>query len=122
MGRATGAPVRGAPAVCRDAWPPLALGRVAVIATVTVNGLPVTALRGSPFRTEITSYLKPGANQLEIKVITSWFNRLVYDDSFPSEKQKTWTIHSPAKTAPFELAGLISPVRLHLGTVHETPP
>jgi hypothetical protein len=40
----------------------LDLGRVAVIAAVTVNGHTVTTLWGPPFRTDITPQLKPGAN------------------------------------------------------------
>jgi len=57
----------------------LDLGRVEMIAAVTVNGRQVQTLWAPPYRTEIAEYLREGENRLRIEVTGTWFNRLVYD-------------------------------------------
>ena len=46
---------------------------------MTVNGKPLGTFWKAPFRVDVTSALKPGANTLEIKVINLWVNRLIGD-------------------------------------------
>ena len=58
----------------------LDLGRVEVIAEVKVNGKPAGNLWKFPYRTEITSLVKPGENALEIEVTNLWPNRLIGDE------------------------------------------
>lgn len=63
----------------------LDLGKVAVMAEVTLNGKPLGILWKAPFRVEVTDALKEGANTLEIKVVNLWINRLIGDEQLPED-------------------------------------
>ncbi|RZK40513.1 MAG: hypothetical protein EOO57_02435 [Hymenobacter sp.] len=63
----------------------LDLGAVAVLAEVLLNGQPLATLWQPPFRLDITDQLKPGDNQLEIRVTNLWPNRLIGDEQQPAE-------------------------------------
>jgi hypothetical protein len=65
----------------------LDLGRVQVIAKVAINGKEVGTLWKLPFRLDVTDAVKPGDNQLEVKVTNLWPNRLIGDESFPPDNQ-----------------------------------
>jgi hypothetical protein len=56
--------------------------------------------------------VKEGENTLEIDVISTWFNRLVYDASQPEEMRKTWVIAGPSANKSLRPAGLMGPVTL----------
>ena len=99
----------------------LDLGRVSDIAKVHVNGTKAATLWVTPFRVEITRWLKPGDNRIEIAVTNTWQNRLIYDEARPKAKRKTWAIHAPKANTPLTLSGLSGPVKIHIGTVHELP-
>jgi hypothetical protein len=61
----------------------LDLGQVADIAEVRVNGRPVATLWTPPHRADLTDYLHPGDNALEIRVTNTWVNRLIGDERIP---------------------------------------
>ena len=63
------------------------LGRVEVIAELIINGQPVDILWKEPFRADITQFVKPGQNQLEIKVTNLWANRMIGDENLPKENE-----------------------------------
>jgi hypothetical protein len=65
----------------------LDLGRVQVIAKVAINGKEVGTLWKLPFRLDITDAVKPGENELEVRVTNLWPNRLIGDESSPAENQ-----------------------------------
>lgn len=95
----------------RRVW--LDLGRVADVASVTLNGKSCGVAWTAPWRVEITSALKPGKNDLRIAVTNTWANRLIGDHALPENQRLTWT------NAPFRLdktplapAGLLGPVSL----------
>ena len=68
-----------------------------------------------PYRVDITSAVRQGANTLKVSVTDTWFNRLVYDAGQPESNRKTWTISGPKKDAPLRDSGLIGPVRIVVG-------
>ena len=91
----------------------LDLGRVEMIAAVTVNGRQVQTLWAPPYRTEIAEYLREGENRLRIEVTGTWFNRLVYDAGRDPGERKTWVIRWPSPDEPLRDSGLLGPVRLY---------
>lgn len=90
----------------------LDLGVVRDIAEISINGQPVGLLWHPPYRTEITSHLKPGRNRIEVKVTNLWVNRLI-GDAQPGAEKITYT-QAPAYSADAQLlpSGLLGPVKL----------
>ncbi|GAA4800364.1 hypothetical protein GCM10023231_31420 [Olivibacter ginsenosidimutans] len=88
----------------------LDLGDVEVIASVKLNGKQVGTRWTYPYQVDISDYLQPGNNELEVTVASTWFNRLVYDAGLPEEQRKTWTINGPDKDAPLKAYGMLGPV------------
>ncbi len=90
----------------------LDLGNVEMIAEVSVNGKILRTLWAQPYSLDITDAVKAGENILEIKVTSTWYNRLVFDAGQPEENRKTWTISGPSKESPLRDSGLLGPVKL----------
>ncbi len=63
----------------------LGLGRVGVIAEVTLNGSDLGALWKPPFRMDVTDALRQGTNRLEVRVTNLWLNRIIGDEQMPAE-------------------------------------
>jgi hypothetical protein len=61
------------------------------IAVVKINGIDKGIVWTSPFRVDISRELKKGENQLDIKVINSWFNRVAGDEIAAAKKRLTST-------------------------------
>ena len=91
----------------------LDLGKVMNVAEVAVNGKNLGVAWKAPFRVDMTSALKPGANQLQVKVTNLWVNRLIGDQQ-PDAKQKyTFTTQAFYRAdAPLLPSGLLGPVRV----------
>lgn len=66
----------------------LDLGRVEVIAEVSVNGKTASILWKPPFEVDITDSLQDRDNRLEIAVTNLWPNRLIGDERYPELTQK----------------------------------
>jgi hypothetical protein len=91
----------------------LDLGDVKNIAEVTVNSKAVGTVWKRPFRVDVTSALKPGANTLEIKVINLWVNRLIGDQQEGVTKKYTYTAQQFYRAdSPLLPSGLLGPVRV----------
>ncbi|WP_448664038.1 glycosyl hydrolase [Sphingomonas sp. CJ20] len=65
----------------------LDLGRVEVLAGVTVNGRELGVVWKEPYRVDITDVVRPGANALSLTVSTLWANRMIGDAALPEEGQ-----------------------------------
>jgi hypothetical protein len=90
----------------------LDLGDVKNIAEVSVNGKPLGILWKIPFRADVTSALKPGANMLEIKITNLWVNRLVGDQQLNVTKKFTYTAQQFYRVdSPLLPSGLLGPVQ-----------
>ena len=90
----------------------LDLGEVREIAEVRLNGKELGVLWCPPRRVEITEVLKAGANELEITVVNTWFNRVLFDQSLPAGKRLTRTnVRLKADSQPLD-SGLLGPVTL----------
>lgn len=90
----------------------LDLGDVKNLAEVTVNGKDLGLAWHAPYRVDVTSALRPGDNQLSIKVVNAWVNRLIGDQQ-PGATQYTFTVVKPYKaSSPLVASGLLGPVTL----------
>jgi hypothetical protein len=65
----------------------LDLGKVQVIAEVALNGKKVGTLWKPAFQANITDFVKPGGNTLEVAVVNLWPNRLIGDEHLPDDCQ-----------------------------------
>ena len=87
------------------------LGDVKNIAEVSINGKALGIVWKPPFRVEVTSALKPGANALEIKVTNLWVNRLIGDQQPDVAKKYTYTAQQFYRAdSPLLPSGLLGPV------------
>lgn len=110
----------------------LDLGRVRNIARVWLNGEDLGVIWTSPWRTEITSALRTGQNELRIEVTNLWPNRLIGDEARaddgirdgqwptwltsgqprPSDRYTFTTHRHYRKDSPLLESGLMGPVRI----------
>ena len=91
----------------------LDLGSVKELAQVFLNGKDLGVLWKLPFRVDITNALKPGKNNLEIRITNLWPNRLIGDAALPKEKRLTWSTFEPYKPEdPLLPSGLLGPVNI----------
>ena len=90
----------------------LDLGKVNMIAEVFVNDQKIRTLWCSPYTVDISNFVKSGENKLQVKVVSTWFNRLAFDASLPETERKTWTIEGPKAGAQLKEYGLLGPVNL----------
>ena len=80
------------------------------LAEVTVNGKSLGVVWHAPYRVDVTSALKPGANEVTIKVINAWVNRLIGDQQ-PDATKYTFADINPYKAdSPLLPSGLLGPV------------
>ncbi|MBC7288567.1 MAG: DUF3395 domain-containing protein, partial [Armatimonadetes bacterium] len=123
----------------------LDLGDVQVIAEVEVNGRSFGVLWRPPFVVDVTDAVRPGDNQVRVKVTNLWPNRLIGDEQLPPDDRRwhgpalaewpawllrgeprppseriTWTTwRHYTKDSPLLPSGLLGPVRLR--SVPEVP-
>jgi len=91
----------------------LDLGGVKNLAEVIVNGKSLGILWRTPFSVDVTRALRPGTNQILIKVTNLWVNRLIGDQQPGVTKKITYTT-MPFYNAksPLLPSGLLGPVQI----------
>ena len=89
------------------------LGDVKNLAEVSVNGKSLGVVWHAPYRVNVTSALKPGANELVVKVTNAWVNRLIGDEQ-PGATRYTFADVKPYRAnSPLLPSGLIGPVDVY---------
>jgi len=66
----------------------LDLGRVEIMAEVTLNGKSLGLLWKPPYRVDITEAAKAGANDLQVRVVNLWPNRMIGDENLPEDSPR----------------------------------
>lgn len=95
------------------------LGDVKNLAEVTVNGKSLGTVWHAPYRMDATAALKPGANEVKIKVFNAWVNRLIGDEQPGVTTKITFADEKPYNAkSPLLPSGLLGPVRLYSITTH----
>jgi hypothetical protein len=88
----------------------LDLGDVKNLAEVKINGKDLGVTWHAPYRVNVTDVLKPGPNQVEIKVVNAWVNRII-GDLQPGATKYTFTVVESYKAdSPLMPSGLLGPV------------
>jgi hypothetical protein len=91
----------------------LDLGDLREVAEVSLNGHPLGILWNPPFVLDITGAVRPGENQLRVKVANLWVNRLIGDAQPDVETKYTFTtIPTYEANAPLRASGLLGPVQI----------
>ena len=88
----------------------LDLGDVKNLAEVTVNGKNLGVVWHAPYRVDMTSVLKPGANELNIKVTNAWVNRLIGDEQIGATKYTSADVKPYKADSQLLVSGLLGPV------------
>ncbi|MBB5059269.1 hypothetical protein HDF16_003992 [Granulicella aggregans] len=92
----------------------LDLGDVKNLAQVTLNSRDLAVVWHAPYRVNLTGTLKPGKNELIIKVTNAWVNRLIGDEQPDAKVKYTFADVKPYKAdSPLLPSGLIGPVKLY---------
>jgi len=86
------------------------LGDVRDLAEVSVKGKSLGLVWHAPYRVDVTKVLKPGANQVTIKVVNTWVNRLIGDQQPGATKYTFADITPYTAQSPLQPAGLLGPV------------
>ena len=122
----------------------LDLGRVAVMAKVSLNGKDLGVLWKPPYSVDATGALRAGDNSLEIRVTNLWVNRMIGDEELPEDSERNpdgtlktwpqWVLEGrPSPTGRFTFtswrlwkrgeplveSGLVGPVTLRVSAVVE---
>jgi phage pi2 protein 07 len=117
----------------------LNLGDVKVIAEVMLNGRNLGTLWKAPYEVDATEAIRPGENELLLKVTNLWVNRMIGDEFLPEDSKRnpdgtlerwpdwllagkksptgrftftTWRLWS--KNDPLQPSGLLGPVKLSI--------
>jgi len=94
----------------------LDLGHVAAICEVWLNGERLGIAWCPPYRFDVTGKLRSGQNELEIRVVNTWHNRLVADAALPKDKRVSRMYPEPRygryRGRNLIRSGLMGPVRL----------
>lgn len=92
----------------------LDLGQVACLAELKVNGTDAGILWKYPYRADVTGLLKAGENDIEVKVVNQWVNRIIGDKQPGNQHRYTYCSFDNFYNAGSELlpAGLLGPVKI----------
>ena len=98
------------------------LGSVKNLARVKVNGHDLGVVWKAPFRVEVPAeYLQVGTNDLEVKVINLWPNRIIGDLQPDATRKWTYTASNwYTADSPLLPSGLLGPVTV--SSLHESDP
>ena len=92
------------------------LGNVQEIASLKINGKEAGVSWIAPFVHDVTGLVQEGNNQITVKVVNSWVNRLVGDGGKAPEERFTQTnvmkFEGPGRLDYLRKSGLLSEVRL----------
>ena len=90
------------------------LGQVGQMADVYVNGEHVDFLWKAPYKATFEGRLKPGKNTIEVRVVSTWVNRLIGDAQPGVQGHSFTSIPFYRADNPLLPSGLIGPVQVEM--------
>lgn len=95
----------------QEIW--LDLGEVKNLAEISLNGQPLGIVWKTPFKINMTDALTAGQNDLEIRVVNLWVNRLIGDQQPGVTNPITYTTQAFYQAdSPLLPSGLLGPVQI----------
>lgn len=95
------------------------LGEVGNLAEVIVNGKNMGISWHAPYKLDITSALKAGKNDIEIRVTNDWRNRIIGDAQPDASEKITFTVRPFYRAnASLQPSGLMSSVKILVSMQH----
>ena len=92
----------------------LDLGEVKELADISVNGVLVGTAWKPPYRVSLGKSMKPGPNDIKIKVSNLWANRIIGDQQQGAKVKYAFTTFEPyTADSPLFPSGLLGPVVLY---------
>jgi len=82
------------------------------IATVHINGKETGIVWTAPYQLEISKFLQPGKNKVEILVTNTWRNRLIGDELNPGSRSTWYNSPYSLKNKPLLPAGITGEVKI----------
>jgi hypothetical protein len=86
------------------------LGKVGIMAKVTINGKYAGGAWTYPYRVDITDEIRTGENTVEIEVVNTWTNRFIGESLLPGDKRIVTPMHNAS--SELQEAGLLETVKI----------
>lgn len=90
----------------------MAFDNVGTMAKVYINGKYAGGVWTTPYRLDVTDFVKNGRNDVKVEVVNTWVNRIVGDMNLPESERETYLFvnHLNAKTS-LPPSGIIGKVK-----------
>ena len=90
----------------------MAFDNVGTMAKVYINGKYAGGVWTTPYRLDVTDFVKDGRNDVRVEVVNTWVNRIVGDMNLPENQRDIYLYvnHLNAKT-PLPPSGIIGKVK-----------
>ena len=89
------------------------LGNLTSMAKVYINEEYAGGVWTPPYELDISKFVKIGINDLQVKVVNNWMNRLIGDQNLPENERETWCLVNPYHVgSQLQPSGLFGPVSI----------
>ena len=69
--------------------------KIAAMGKVFINGKYAGGVWTTPYRLDVTDFIKDGENDIKIEVVNTWVNRIIGDLKSPREDQQVYCFINP---------------------------
>ena len=81
------------------------------MAKVYINGKYAGGVWTTPYKLEVTDFVKDGINEIKVEVVNTWVNRIIGDLNAPESERQVYCFINPHRPdSPLPASGLIGAV------------
>lgn len=85
--------------------------KVGTMAKVCINGKYAGGVWTTPYKLEVTDFVKDGINEIKVEVVNTWVNRIIGDLNAPESERQVYCFINPHRPdSPLPASGLIGAV------------